>query len=175
MNKTDNAHNSNIEEKILEELKKNCRLSLDEIGKKCGCSRYKASRVAKKFEDNDAIVGYNAIINPLKMNLKYYMILINRSNIPFEEEMINKLQTGDVTEILPDINVNFKDTLYMNGIYDWIITFTTDDITKAKELTNRILAEFNKYISKVELLELVIPFRINGNLIKLSDNDSNIL
>jgi len=39
-----NAQKSNIEDKILKELQNNCRQNLDEIGKKCGCSRYKVGR-----------------------------------------------------------------------------------------------------------------------------------
>ena len=73
MAKQNNAQNSNLEEKILKELQKNCRLNLDEIGKKCGCSRYKVSRVMKKLEENNTIVGYSAIINPTKIKLKYFI------------------------------------------------------------------------------------------------------
>ena len=50
--------------------------------------------------------------------------------------------------------------MYINGYYDFIITFTTDSITKAKELCNRILESYTPYIEKTELLEMVIPFRL---------------
>ena len=82
MNRSDNAQISNIDEKILNELQKNCRMNLDEIGKKCGCLRYRVARVMKKLEKNGSIIGYSAIINPNKMNLKYYLLLIKRSSIP---------------------------------------------------------------------------------------------
>jgi len=164
MSEHNNEQNSNIEEKILDELQKNCRLNLDEIGKKCGCSRYKVGRVIKKFENNKTIIGYSAVINPKKINLKHYIVLIKRTNKPVAEETLKKLPVTDITDILPDtkININLKDTSYLHGNFDWITTFTTNDISSAKEYCNQILRVFHKYVSTIELLETVKPIRING-------------
>jgi len=164
MNNTNNAQNSKLQEKIINELQKNCRLNLDEIGKKCGCSRYKVGRVIKKLEENETIIGYSAIIDPRKLNLKHYILLIKRTNIPLDESFLKKLPVSKTSDLLPetDINVNHEDTRYLHGYYDWIATFTTDDISHAKEFCNQILKVFHKYVENIELLETVKPIRING-------------
>ncbi len=168
MNKNNFEQYSDLEAKILKELQKNCRTNLGEIGKKCGCSRYKVARVMKELEEKGIIVGYSAIINPKKMNLNYYIVLIKRSSIPVDEEFLKKLPVRDITDILPKTpdSVDLGDTHYLHGCYDWVITFTADDISNAKEFCNLMLRVFHKYIDRLELLEIVNSIRITGHRIK---------
>ena len=175
MNKHNIAQNSICEDKILKELQKNCRLNLDEIGKKCGCSRYKVGRFIKKLEENKTIIGYSAIINPININLKYYTLLVKRTPLPLTDVITKNISIGKFTDVLPEIDVNIIDTMYVNGYYDFIVTFTTNNITKAKELCNRMLEAYNKFIEKVELLEMVIPFRLDGIRIYQPKEISKIL
>jgi len=158
----DNIKLSNLERKVLDELQKNCRINIDEIGKKCDCSRYKVSRIIKKLEKSKAIIGYTTAINPNIINLKYFILLIKRSSEPLNQNISKHVAMGDFTDLLPEIDVKIIDTLYLNGYYDFMITFTTDDITKAKETYNRLIEIYSKYIDRMELLETVIPFRLNG-------------
>lgn len=162
MDNQNNAQNSNLEEKILKELQKNCRLNLDKIGKKCGCSRYKVSKVIKKLEENNTIVGYSAIINPTKINLKHFILLVKRSSHPFDEEMLKMIPVTAETEFVPNVNINSIATLYVHGNFDWVLAFTAADITYAKEFCNKIFKHYSKYIESLELLEIVVPFRMNG-------------
>jgi DNA-binding Lrp family transcriptional regulator len=169
MNRHNYEQNSNIEEKILEELQKNCRLSADEIGKKCGCSRYKVIRVMKKLEENNTIVGYTAVINPLKLNLKNFILLVKRSSVPFDEETLQKIPFTTENEFIPDVNIKSIATLYVHGNYDWVFVFTANDMSKAKDFCNKIIKYFNKYINELELLEIVFPFRMNGITLPTKD------
>lgn len=169
MNRHNNERNLNIEGKILEELQKNCRLSPDEIGKKCGCSRYKVNRVMKKFEENNTIVGYTAVLNPTKMNLKHFILLVKRSSIAFDEDMIKKIPVTRETDFVPNVNIKSIATLYVHGNYDWILAFTAKDISIAKDFCNKIIKHFNKYVDSLELLEIVVPFRMNGLIIPTLD------
>ncbi|KYK21473.1 hypothetical protein AYK24_09060 [Thermoplasmatales archaeon SG8-52-4] len=166
-NEYNNDYISELEIKVLNELQKNCRANLEDIGKKCGCSRYKIGRIIKKFEDNKTIIGYSAIINPKKINLKHYLLLVKRTNVPLDDSIIKKLPINIVSDLLPDyeVDINLQDTFYLHGNYDWISTFTADDISKAKEYANQILKYFYKFVEKVDLLETVRPIRINGFII----------
>ena len=153
MNGHNNAQNSKIEKKILKELQKNCRLNLDEIGKKCGCSRYKVKRAMKRLEDNNTIVGYTAVINPNKINLKHFILLIKRSAIPFEEEMINKIPFTRETDFVPNVNIKSVATLYVHGNYDWIMFIRVKNIIQAKKLIEQIKTIYAEYIAEIQLLE----------------------
>lgn len=152
--------NSNLEKKILNELQKNCRRNLDEIGKKCGCSRYKVAKVMKKFEKNNTILGYSAVINPIKVDLKLFILLAKRSSIPLDENMIKRIPTIMETDFKPHVDLTIIDTLYIHGNFDWIITFSAENISIAKEFCNKCYKYFSKYIDNLELLEIVAPFRI---------------
>lgn len=177
MNKHDIAQNLNLEKKVLIELRKNCRLNLDDIGKKCGCSRYKVRKVMKKLEDNKTILGYTTIIDPKKLNLKHYIVLIKKTKIPVAAETLKKLPVNDITDLLPntEININLEDTSYLHGNYDWFTSFTTDDISNAKEFCNQILKIFHKHVANIELLETVMPIRTNGLRISHPDQIPEIL
>jgi Lrp/AsnC family leucine-responsive transcriptional regulator len=170
-----NAQKSNIEDKILNELQKNCRQNLDEIGKKCGCSRYKVGRFIKKLEDNNMILGYSAILNPIKTKEKHFILLIKRTSHPIDEEVLNKLPLSSGMDILPDLKNKLLDTYYVHGIYDWVITFLADDLSDAKDFCNKILKFYNKYVERLDLLETVGPLRKNGFRIPEDEKITRIL
>ncbi|KYK26686.1 hypothetical protein AYK20_08740 [Thermoplasmatales archaeon SG8-52-1] len=166
---------SSLEKKILNELVQNCRANLDEIGKKCGCSRYKVGRVIKKLEENKTIIGYSAIIDPRKLNQNYYLLLIKRTPLPLTNDITKFACRGKVTDLFPNIDVDFVDSMYINGYYDFIITFTANSIVKAKEFCNRMLENYNPYIEKTELLEMVMPFRLERIRVYQLEEKSKIL
>lgn len=175
MDDYDNSQKSNIEEKILNELKNNCRLNLDEIGKKCGCSRYKVGRFIKKLEENKTIIGYSAIINPNKTNEKHFILLVKRTTLPLDEEILKKLPLFSGSDLVPNIRIYLDDTFYVHGEFDWVVTFTADDISFAKDFCNKILKYYNKFIERLELLETIGPIRKNGFRIKQSEKITKIL
>jgi DNA-binding Lrp family transcriptional regulator len=175
MNKQKYSQNLNLEDKILKELKKNCRLNLDEIGKRCGCSRYKVAKIMKRLEDNNIILGYSAIINPSKINLKHYILLVKRTSQPFDEEMIKKIPVMTERDFVPNVNIENIDTLYVHGNYDWVLSFTAPDISVAKEFCNKIMKYYSKLLEDLELLEIVAPFRLNGFVMASSDEIKEII
>ena len=79
------------ENKILQELANNSNKSINEIAKKCGFSRQKVWRMIKNLEKNHTIWGYTTIIDREKQGLKSYTVLIKRTNLPMEEEMVDKI------------------------------------------------------------------------------------
>jgi DNA-binding Lrp family transcriptional regulator len=175
MNNNNNARKPNIEEIILDELKINCRANLDNIAKKCDCSRYKVGRIMKKLEENKTIIGYGAIINPNKTNKKHYILLIKRTIIPMDDTLSREIPKGDISDLLPDLDVKYINTLYVNGNFDWLISFRASNISKAKELSNRMLEIYGRFIDSIELLEMVIPFRLEGVRIHQPKDVSKIL
>ena len=175
MANTNTEKNEDCGKKILLELKKNCRLNLDVIAKRCGCSRYKVSRVMRKFEEDNTIIGYSAIVNPNKENLKHFIVLIKRSNLPVTEKILKKLPLNKLTDLIPGVNINLKDTEFVHGNFDWITSFTSEDTFNAKEYCNKILKMYNKFVEKVELLEVVLQVRKNGYKVPQSEQIKEII
>jgi len=76
MPKTSKEQITNDEKKILRELQKNSKESIDKLAKKCGFSRQKVWRIIKRLENNKTIWGYHTVVDDEKMGLKRYLILI---------------------------------------------------------------------------------------------------
>ena len=175
MSQQKDAQKSSIEDKILKELQKNCRQNLDEIGKKCGCSRYKVGRFIKKLEENDMILGYSAILNPLKSKKKHFILLIKRTSEPIEDDILKRLPNAEGIDIIPELKNELIDTYYVHGKYDWVLTFLAEDLTDAKDFCNKIYKYYNKYVEQLDLLETVGPLRKNGFRIPGDEKITKIL
>ena len=80
--------------KVIAELQKNGKESIESIAKKCGFSRQKAWRIIKGLEENKTIWGYAAIVNEEKQRLKRYMILIKRTTLPLDEKLADKMMVS---------------------------------------------------------------------------------
>ena len=65
------------EKKILAELQKNSRKSVDSIAEKCGFSRQKVWRLMNRLEENKTIWGYGAVVDNEKLELIEYVILLD--------------------------------------------------------------------------------------------------
>ncbi|GAF78134.1 unnamed protein product, partial [marine sediment metagenome] len=78
------------EKKVIRELQKNSKESIDKIAKRCGFSQQKVRRIIKRLEKNKTIWGYYAVVDNEKINMKRYLMLIKRSNKPVKDA-INKI------------------------------------------------------------------------------------
>ena len=119
------------EKKILEELSKNATKSINDIAKTCHFSRQKVWRLIKNLEKNKTIWGYTAVLNYEKLNKKRYIMLMKRSNTPIPKETLNKILNREIKEKVKKMGVEYIDSIYINGSYDWILTFIANDLKTA--------------------------------------------
>lgn len=150
------------EKKILQELKKNSNKSINEIAKTCGFSRQKVWRIIKNLEKNDTIWGYTAIVDDEKLDKKGYITLIKRSNTPLTKEFIDTIVKREVATEAKEINVDVVSSIYTNGIYDWIICFTAENIRDAKRFCENLNKKFEGFIDELHLLEKMFPAQLCG-------------
>ena len=150
------------EKLILHELQGNGKGSIDSIAKKCGFSRQKVWRIIKRLEDNKTIWGYCAIVDDKKIDLNYYTALFKRSIVPLDEKMQNEVSKEKIDYYFPETNVTVEDVFYVNGTYDWMITFTAPGIKEMKMFCEKIMKKFGEYITEYEVLETIIPVRKKG-------------
>ena len=150
------------EKKILQELQRNGKSSIDSIAKKGGFSRQKVWRIIKRLENNKTIWGYCAIVDDEKIDLNYYTALFKRSIIPLDEKMHKEISKEKLDNHFPETNVTVEDVLYVNGKYDWIITFTAPGMKGMKMFCEKLMRKFGEYITEYEILETIIPIRKKG-------------
>jgi len=160
------------EKKVIAELQKNSKESIDKIAKKCNFSRQKVWRIIKRLEKNKTIWGYHAVIDNEKINMKNYIMLLKRTNEPIGGS-IDKILKDSLNQIGEQVGVNVQGNSYLHGIYDWMFCFTAEDIRHAKKFSEILTCEFSKYISEIHILEEIFPLRkcgsVNPNIEKLKE------
>lgn len=143
------------EKVILTELQKNAQESIDMLAKRCGFSRQKVWRIVKRLEKNRLIWGYSAIIDQKKNDLNHYTLLIKRTTKKLDERTIDVITSRKLEDIVGNIGATIENSYYVNGEYDWVITFTARDIVQAKKFCESLLALHPGVIEKTILLEML--------------------
>ena len=160
------------EKKVLHELQRNSKESIDSVAKKCGFSRQKVWRIIKRLEKNKTIWGYCAVVDNEKLGQKRYVMLIKRSNRPLGDT-VNKIIDLTMHVKGKDVGVDVISSSCLHGRYDWMFIFTASDIKNAKKFSELLSREYPHVISEVHLLEDIFPVKksnvVNPNVEKLRD------
>jgi len=144
----------NKDEKIiLAELQNNAQESIDMLAKRCGFSRQKVWRIVKRLEKTRLIWGYSAIIDEKKNDMNHYTLLVKRTTKKLDEKTVDIITSRKLEDIVASIGVTIENSYYVNGEYDWIITFTARDLMQAKKFCESLLALHAGVIEKTILLE----------------------
>ena len=141
------------ETKVIEQLQKNCMENLDLFAKNCGFSRQKVWRIIKKLEGEKTIWGYTVIYDQERYNMKHFTMMIKRTTVPLQQNMIQEILTTHLDDILPDFLIKIENIEYVHGFYDGIFTFFAPDLIVAKRFCDRFKERFYQYIASADLLE----------------------
>jgi len=141
------------EKRILEELKKNANKSINDIAETCHFSRQKVWRVIKNLEKNHTIWGYAAVVDEEKENKKSYIMLMKRTNKPITQEIITHIENRDLVNIVKKMGVEFTNSIFTHGSFDWVICFTANDIRDAKSVVEIYNKLYEGFVSEIQLLE----------------------
>lgn len=149
--------------RVLQELQKNSSDNVNDIAKRLGFSRQKAWRIIKDLEDNNTIWGYTTIIDDNKIGRKRFFILLKRLNKPASEEKVNIVVKRDLRKIATKLEVELEDSFYINGMYDWLMCITANDISQVKRFCDSFSTVFKgTYLSHIHILEVMFPVERNG-------------
>ncbi|MCJ7571193.1 MAG: Lrp/AsnC family transcriptional regulator [Candidatus Thermoplasmatota archaeon] len=141
------------EKRILEELAKNANKSINDIAQSGGFSRQKIWRVINNLEKNNTIWGYIAVVDEEKLNKKSYILLVKRTNKPVEKKLINQIVNRELVNEARLTGIEFTNSFFTHGIYDWIIIFNATDIKAAKGFVENFNKLYEGYVSEIHLIE----------------------
>jgi DNA-binding Lrp family transcriptional regulator len=150
------------EKKILHELQGNGKGSIDAVAKKCGFSRQKVWRIIKRLENNKTIWGYCAVADDEKIDVTHYTMLVKRTIVPIGEKLKDMISKEELDGYFPELNITLEDCLYVNGNYDWIISFTAPGIREMKIFCEKLLHKFSEHVESYEILETIITIEKQG-------------
>jgi len=159
---------------VLRELQKNSSDSVNVIAKRLGFSRQKVWRIIKDLEDSNIIWGYTPVIDDEKIGRKRFFVLLKRSSKPATEEKVNIVVKRDLRKIATELGVELEGSYYINGVYDWLMCITADNINQVKRFCDSFSTVFKgTYVSDIHILEVMFPIERNGfdnpNLEKLKE------
>ena len=149
------------EKKVIAQLQKNPRESINEIAKKCGFSRQKVWRILNKFEKDKTIWGYNVVTDDKKLDVKRYIMLI-KSSPKAVNSLVDKISNLTLQKMGGEIGIDVESGGYVHGKYDWTLVFTARDIKHAKIFSELLLKEFSPIINKVDILEYIFTIKKYG-------------
>lgn len=145
------------EKKVIAELQKNAKESIDVIAKKCGFSRQKVWRIIKRLEDSKSIWTYHAVIDAEKMDLHRYILLLKRTTNPIPAEQLEMTIKGDLDKMLTEMGITVESAYYLNGCYDFALNVSAHNVKDLKKLTETVNKLFREFIAEIEVLEVIFP------------------
>jgi DNA-binding Lrp family transcriptional regulator len=129
------------DQKVLTELKKNCKENIDTIAKNCGFSKQKVWKIIKQLENDQKIWGYSAIIDE-KQDLQKFILFQKRTFTTHDPKDIDDLAMTRMEHMKKDVGITVQSTYFIHGEYDWVTIFTAKDIRQAKKFVDTIMKRF---------------------------------
>ena len=160
------------EMKIIDELEKNAKESIDNIAKNCGFSRQKVWRIIDNLEKNKTIWGYTAVVNDDKINRKRFIILIKKTADSIKKTFDKTIQLT-MQNKAKKMGINIGYSMYLHGDYDWLFIFSAKDLIQAKKFSNILSTEYPDSIKEIKLLEGIFQVQkagiVNPDIDELKD------
>jgi len=150
------------EKKVIEKLQKNSSNSIDSLAKSCGFSRQKLWRIKKRLEANKTIWGYHAIIDNEKLNVKQYIILVKLLHLPIGNGVEKNMVERTIDKLGLKIGVSVKDSIWLNGNYDYMVSFFAENLKQAKNFQENFRYIYNGNILDLQLLENIYTIEKDG-------------
>ena len=148
--------------KILKELRKNSRISLNELAEKCGFSRQKVWRIVNDLEKNKTIWGYTTVINNEKLGLKQFYILIKKVGAKPRGVQVGIALDEALRENLEQREFFIEGSYYCHGPHDWIIIVNAKNIIEIKKMVESIRTNYHDFISDIQIIEIMFPILKEG-------------
>lgn len=147
------------EKRILTELLKNAKENIDTIAKHCGFSRQKTWRIIKQLEARKLIWGYTAVFDEEKIGLLHFILMLKRTTRQANEKEVNIIISRKTENLATELGITIESSAYLHGEYDWIMTFTAENLTHAKKFSDTIIALYPGSIEKITIMQTLIFMR----------------
>ncbi|MCX6663993.1 MAG: Lrp/AsnC family transcriptional regulator, partial [Euryarchaeota archaeon] len=130
--------------------------NIETIAKHGGFSRQKTWRFIKRLEEKGLIWGYTAIFNEEKIGLIHFILMVKRTTKQVEENTLDKIISRKLEDLAAELGVTIESSSYVHGEYDWVITFTAEDIKQAKKFSNSLVAFHPGVIEKITIMQTLM-------------------
>ncbi len=130
MNKTLDA----IDQRILDELQRNGRLSIVELASRVHLTKTPCSERVKRLEKSGVIQSYRAMIDPSRVGMNHVTV-VHVSLVQTSDNSLEKF--NDAIRDIPEV----QSCLMIAGQFDYMLKVRTRDITHFRELLGEKIAK----------------------------------
>ncbi len=130
------------EKKLVSELLKNSKENISVIAKNCGFSKQKAWRLIKELESRHVIWGYTAVVDEQKLGKKFFFLMLKRTLKKLDDTTIDRIISTKTEDLAREFGVTIESSTFVHGAYDWILTFTADDIIQVRKFQDALYSLF---------------------------------
>jgi DNA-binding Lrp family transcriptional regulator len=138
---------------------KNSNENIETIAKHCGFSRQKAWRMIKQLEAKKLIWGYTAVFDEEKIGLTHFILMLKRTIKKAEEKEVDIIISRSTENLAVELGISIENSAYVHGEYDWILTFTAEDIRSAKRFSDSVVALYPHAIEKITIMQTLMFMR----------------
>ncbi len=149
------------EKKLVSELLKNSKQNIGVIAKNCGFSKQKAWRLIKDLEAKQVIWGYTAVVDEVKLGKKYFFLMIKRTLKRLDEKTVEQIVSTKTEELAREFGVTIESSTFVHGAYDWILTFTADDILRVRKFQDALYTLFPGRTRDIAVAQSLLFIRKN--------------
>jgi len=161
MSKRSREQTNKDELKVLEALEQFGWENFVEIAKGTGFSAQKTRKIIKNLEETNAIWGYSAVTDEKEKQLKHFIVLVQRSNIPFDKKFLQEVFSDKIDNHPPGL-VKIENIYLIHGVGDWFFTMYAPDALSVKKFCQMAFYRFHKYIKDYTISEILFPIRKQG-------------
>ncbi|MCX6662575.1 MAG: Lrp/AsnC family transcriptional regulator [Euryarchaeota archaeon] len=156
MAKSSKEQMQNDEMKIFAELQKNANESIETIAKHCGFTRQKVWRMIKQIEAKRLIWGYTTVFDEKKIGLTHFILMLKLKGKKAEERDVDTIVSRKMEEFAVKLGITMETSAYINGEYDWILTFTAENLIQAKKFCETVISAYPTYIQEMTMMQTMI-------------------
>lgn len=144
---------------VLQHLLDDPTRSVKDLAKRMCTYRQKVWREKKELEDKHVVWGYTAVVDETKLNHGLFMLLFKGKpmNKEFVDLFIERIRSNEFAKL----GVRLINVLYVNGEYDYIVMFSSPDITVARRYYDALRSVYDEF-----LLEKPVMVNINFTAIR---------
>jgi DNA-binding Lrp family transcriptional regulator len=113
----------------------------------------------KRLEEKGLIWGYTAIFDEEKIGLTHFMLMVKRTMKKLDETTIDKIVSRKFEHLASEIGITIESSSYVHCDYDWVITFTAEDIIQAKKLSESLIVMHPGVIQKITISQTLMFIR----------------
>ena len=150
--------------KVLAELRKNSRENANAIAKRCGFSQQRTARIITRLEKSNMIWGYTVVYDEQKIGKTHFIMLIKRKSERLDEKTLEAIVSTETEDLANKFGITVETAAFIHGEYDWMITFSADNIAQAKQFSTKLMELYRTGTEKITIMQTLLFIRKNNVL-----------